>query len=78
MLVNLQVQPDANAHLMQGLRYSAKGDYDNAIEAYTKAIEIKPGYVPAYALRGLEYSAKGDDDQSNADWAKANALRKAQ
>ena len=77
-LVNLQVQPDANAHLMQGLRYSAKGDYDNAIEAYTKAIEIKPGYVPAYALRGLEYSAKGDDDQSNADWAKANALRKAQ
>ena len=77
-LVNLRVQPDANAHLMQGLRYSAKGDYDNAIEAYTKAIEIKPGYVPAYALRGLEYSAKGDADQSNADWFKANALRKAQ
>ncbi len=77
-LVNLQVRPDANAHLMQGLRYSAKGDYDNAIEAYTKAIEVKPGYIPAYALRGLEYSAKGDDDQSNADRAKANALRKAQ
>ena len=77
-LVNLQVQPDANAHLMQGLRYSAKGDYDNAIEAYTKAIEIKRDYAKAYALRGAAYRAKGDDERSDEDWAIAGALRKTQ
>ena len=77
-LVCLQTQPDANAYLIRGLRHYAKGNYEDANEAYKKAIDLDSDYAPAYALRGIEHSAKGDDEQSNVDWTKAKALRKAQ
>ncbi len=80
-LVDLQKEPEVpevKVHLMSGLEFSEKGDYDNAIASYTKAIEIKRDYAKAYALRGEAYRAKGEDDQSNKDWGIVNALRKAQ
>ena len=77
-LADLQGQPDAKAHLLRGLEYSEKGEYDNAIASYTKAIDIERDYSKAYALRGAAYRAKGDDERSDADWAIANALRKTQ
>ena len=81
-IVDLQVPP--HVHLVRGLKYSAKGDYDSAIKAYDEAIEIKPDYASAYALRSESYRAKDKDKdkdkdaQSNADWDKASELRKAQ
>ena len=38
-----------------GLRYSSKGSYQEAIIAYTAAIEIDPKLVPAYVSRGDAY-----------------------
>ena len=73
-----QIVPDANAHLMRGLKHYAKGNYEDANEAYKKAIELNPNFAPAYALRGLEHSAKDDDKQSNADWNEAKKHRKEQ
>ena len=71
-----QIVPDANAHLMRGLKHYAKGNYEDANEAYNKAIEIKPDYASAYALRAEAYRAKGDNESAKADLAIANALRK--
>ena len=76
--VILQIGPDANAYLMRGLKHYAKGNYEDANEAYKKAIELNPNFAPAYALRGLEHSAKDDDKQSNADWNEAKKHRKEQ
>ena len=73
-----QVVPDANAYLMRGLKHYAKDNYEDANEAYKKAIDLDPEYAPAYALRGLEHSAKDDDKQSNADWNEAKKHRKEQ
>ena len=74
----LQVVPDANVHLMHGLKYFNDDKYDEAIKAYTEAIDIEPNYAKAYALRGEAYRAKGDDGRSKADVIIANALYKAQ
>ena len=76
-LENLQTLPDPNTYLMRGLKHYAKGNFEDANEAYKKAINLDSEYAPVYALRGLEHSAKGDDEKSNADWDKAKALRNA-
>ena len=77
-LENLQTQPDAHAHITCGLKYYEKGQYAEAIEEYTKAIEIKPDYAKAYALRGEAHRANGEDDKSNKDWSMVKALRGGQ
>ena len=77
-LENLQTQPDANAHLMQGLKHYEKGEYAEAIEEYTKAITIKLNYAKVYALRGEAHRANGEDDKSNKDWSMVKALRGGQ
>ena len=77
-LINLQAQPDAHAHITCGLKYYEKGQYAEAIEEYTKAIEIKPDYAKAYALRGEAHRANGEDDKSNKDWSMVKALRGGQ
>ena len=77
-LANLQTQPDANAHLMRGLKHYANGEYDKAIDAYTKAIKIKPDDASAYVLRAESHRANKQNGLSDDDWVKANELRKAQ
>ena len=77
-LANLQTQPDANAHLMRGLKHYANGEYAKAIEEYTKAITIKPDYTKVYALRGEAYRVQGEDGKSNRDLGLAKALREGQ
>ena len=70
-------QVPAHTYLVRGLKYSALGDYDNAIKAYDKAIKIKPDYASAYALRAESYRANKQNGLSDDDWVKANELRKA-
>ena len=48
-------------------KHSRRGDqrlfarkYDQAIEDYNKAIELKPDYAPIYSIRGYVYRIKGD------------------
>ena len=38
-----------------GLIYDKRGQYNKAIENYTKAIEISPDYSDAYSNRGISY-----------------------
>ena len=56
--------------LNQGVRYEAKGEIDNAIASFTKAIESDEKNVAAYVARARIYLAKGDHDRAVADYSK--------
>lgn len=55
----------------RGLAYYNKGQYDQAIKDYNKAIEIDPGNAVAYINRGFAYRNKGQYDQAIKDYTKA-------
>ena len=61
----------AEAHHQRGLIHLKKGEYDKAIENFSKAIEINPKYAEAYNNRGLAYEKLGDTQNSIADYSKA-------
>jgi len=61
----------------KGRTYFGRFEYDKAIEAYGKALEIQPEYVAAYNNRGSTYyyrSLKGDYNRAIKDLDKAIAL----
>ena len=70
-------QPEvlADAYLDRGSDFLAKGNYDRAIEAYDKAIELKPDFADAYSNRGAAYAKKGDYPRTVADYDKAIELK---
>ena len=43
-------------------------DYNNAIDCFTRAINLYPKYEDAYVRRARAYSAKGDYDNAIADY----------
>lgn len=49
------VYQDAENYCRDGWNYLQQGDYDAAIEAFTKAIQLKSDYSEAYEGRGLAY-----------------------
>ena len=51
--------------------YKTKGDNDQAIADYTKAIEANSHYADAYAGRGIVYQIRGNNDDAIADYSKA-------
>ena len=61
---------DEAAFLKRGLARQAEGDHDGAIEDFTKAIELDPNLVKAYAGRGVSREAKGDGAGAKADYSK--------
>ena len=65
---------DAVKLSMQGLRAKQDGDIDAALEAHSKAIELKPDYTDAYIYRARIYSEQGAYEQAIADYTKAIEL----
>ena len=65
---------DAHAYFNQGNICQSKGDYDHAIEAFNKAIELKPDDADTYHNRGFTYHVKGDYDRAIEDYTKAIQL----
>jgi len=58
-----------------GFAYHIKGQYDQAISDYTKAIEINPKDAIAYYNRGNTYIVNlGNKVKGCADWKKACEL----
>lgn len=64
----------AIAYYDRGLAYADKGDLDQAIADYSKAIQLNPKFAAAYHNRGRAYRAKGDLDQAIADFTEAIRL----
>ena len=62
---------DANIYNARGITHSGNGEYDQAIAAFTKAIELDPDHSIAYYNRGLAYRIKEDYKRAIADYTKA-------
>lgn len=54
---------------------SSRGDYDAAIERYSRAMRIRPGWAGAYNNRGNAYRHKGDFERALRDFAQAIQIR---
>ncbi len=61
-------------HSYIGTLYGRLGDYDRAIAAFNRAIEIKPFYVEALNNLGLANQLAGKPDQARAAWRRSLAL----
>lgn len=57
-----------------GERSQSRGAYDKAIEAYTKAINLRPDYKNAYLVRARLYYITGRYDEAIADYGKLLTL----
>ena len=62
---------DAEFYNNRGMAYRDKGQYDQAISDYNKALEINSKYAYAYNNRGMAYRDKGQYDQAISDYNKA-------
>ncbi len=65
---------DAKFYNNRGAVYGEKGQYDQAISDFTRAIEINPRYNKAYNNRGVVYRRKGQYDQAISDFNKAKEI----
>jgi tetratricopeptide (TPR) repeat protein len=61
----------AETYFKQGEDYRNNNQYDKAIAAYNKAIEVNPQYAEAYKNRGIVYLDLKDYDKAMADNNKA-------
>jgi tetratricopeptide (TPR) repeat protein len=64
-------QKDARFYNNRGIAYGEKGQYDQAISEFDKAIQINPNYDKAYNNRGIVYRLRGQYDQAISDFNKA-------
>lgn len=67
-------QESAEAYYSRGLAHSKNGEFEKAIENYTKAIELKPDYADAYYYRGGARLRLGEREKAKADLATARNL----
>jgi tetratricopeptide (TPR) repeat protein len=55
------------AYFNRGKAFAAKGEYDHAIDDYTKALDIEPRYLKAYLYRGIAHEKKGNTEEALED-----------
>ena len=67
--------PEAEEHFYQGIEYIRQENNALAIEEFTRAIELDPGYYYAYYNRALAYYQNGELESCLADYNKAIELR---
>ena len=65
----------AAVHNERGLACYERADYDRAVKAFTKAIDLRPGFAAAYRNRGLAYRSMGEIDLVIADFSKVINLK---
>ncbi len=69
-----KAKEDTREYFNLGYASYEKKDYSQAIEFYSKAIELDPKYTNAYYNRGLAYYDKGENDKAIEDNIKAIEL----
>jgi PQQ-dependent catabolism-associated CXXCW motif protein len=68
------VWPNPDYFYKRGVDYAEKGQYDNAIDDFTKAIKLAPNNANAYLQRAQASASKEDYGQAISDFTKAAAL----
>jgi Tfp pilus assembly protein PilF len=63
------------SYIETGMAKYEKGDYQGAIEQFTRAIEIDATVAELYLFRGISYQEVGDGDKALADASKAISLQ---
>ncbi len=63
-------------HFKAGLNWDEQGQFENAIEEYSKAIELTPDFAQAYVKRGEAWYATGDWAQALWDYDLAISYEK--
>ncbi len=58
----------------QGVTLAEAGLYYEAIDAFDQALEINPGYIPAWMNRGDAYRELGDPDEALVSYNRALAI----
>src|SRR5262245_14112813 len=70
--------PTAQAYNDEGWwTHYYEGDYDQAIAAFSRAVELDPNFAPAYYNRGWMYALKGEQARAVADYQRAATLLRA-
>ena len=64
----------AYAKFYSGLTQHYKGEYDKAIESYSRSIDLNSGVSVAYSNRGISYMEKGDYAPAIEDHSRAIEL----
>lgn len=67
--------PKGRTLLSRGTAYSATKQYEKAIKAYSEAIRLEPGLMPAYHNRGLARRNSGHLETALDDFSKVIELR---
>jgi tetratricopeptide (TPR) repeat protein len=70
-VIERKIKTETAIHFFKGTSYAYKGQYDQAISDYNKAIEINLMNAIAYNNRGLVYDKKGQYDQAISYYNKA-------
>ena len=65
----------AEEYRRRGLEAGQRGEYKEAIEFFTKAIELAPKSAPTYRRRGAAHASLDNYDQAIQDFTKAIELR---
>lgn len=73
-VINKKLDPKAAHHLFKAATYAAKQQWDLAIAARTKAIELSPNYAVAYLGRGVNYQRAGQPEKAIKDFDQALKL----
>ncbi len=65
---------NADAYYLRGLARAGQGQYQSAIEDFTRVIELQPGYAEALYNRGLVYSHLNQYQEAVYDFTTADKL----
>lgn len=63
------------AHYNRALQFRKAGQYDRAVEDYSRALVLQPDDAGTYDNRGIVYVLMGDDDRGLQDFDKAIELQ---